>query len=225
MRGAFGPSGAGKSSLLALIDGRLRHWQGEAKILERDLSPQRPPRREARVETGFIFQEFALVDRLTAYQNVMSGRLGRVGVLSSLLSRFSARDHMAVAAALRDTGLNEYAGRRVDQLSGGQRQRVAIARCLAQQPRLLLADEPVSNLDPAHAEKVLALITGTARREGMTTLFSSHQPELSRRFADRVIGLKEGKVLFDLPSGQLSEEHTNLLYHGTPVAAGLRVVS
>lgn len=106
----------------------------------------------------------------------------------------------------------EFAERRVDSLSGGQKQRVAIARGLAQEPRLILADEPVNNLDPVRAAEVLTLLTGAARAHGVTTIFSSHQPEFARRFADRVIGMRNGRVLFDIPAAALTGAVTAELY-------------
>lgn len=221
----LGPSGAGKSTLLALMDGRLAHWSGQAEVLGHSLTSEAAKRREFRSDIGFIFQEFALVDRLDVYQNVMNGRLGRARIWGSLWGWFDAKDHMTVSAALRDTGLTDLARRRVDQLSGGQRQRVAIARCLAQEPKIILADEPVSNLDPAHAERILVLITREARKRGISVVFSSHQPDLSLRFADRVLGLRDGKIVFDLPASSVATEDINRLYRGIPAAAGLRVVS
>ena len=220
----IGPSGAGKSTLLALLDGRLRDWRGRARVLGAPLSPDAPPARAHRADVGFVFQDFALIDRQSVYQNVMNGRLGRTPAWRSLWGRFGERDHMAVAAALHDTGLADLAARRADQLSGGQRQRVAIARCLAQEPRLILADEPISNLDPAHAAKLLALITGEARKRGIAVMFSSHQPELAQRFADRVVGLGDGEILFDRPAGRLSDDDIGRLYYGRARGAGLRVV-
>ncbi|UWQ44004.1 phosphonate ABC transporter ATP-binding protein (plasmid) [Leisingera aquaemixtae] len=221
----LGPSGAGKSTLLALLDGRLRGWRGEAEVLGVPLSATHAPPREQRTGAGFIFQEFALVDRLTVYQNVMNGRLSRMRIWPSLWGRFGEHDHLKTAAALDDTGLSDLARRRADQLSGGQRQRVAIARCLAQDPRLILADEPVSNLDPAHAERILGLITGAADKRGIGVIFSSHQPDLARRFADRIVGLRAGAVQFDKPSAQVTSDDIAELYHGTVPGAGLRVVS
>ena len=221
----LGPSGAGKSTLLALLDGRLRGWQGKAEVLGARVAPNVQPSRVERANVGFIFQEFALVERLTVYQNVMNGRLGRTRIWPSLWGRFNERDHMVVARVLRDTGLEDLARRRADQLSGGQRQRVAVARCLAQEPQLILADEPVSNLDPARAENILALITGEARKRDIGVIFSSHQPDLSLRFSDRVIGLRDGAVLFDSGSAQVTADDIEQLYHGTLSIAGLRVVS
>ncbi|WP_050605681.1 phosphonate ABC transporter ATP-binding protein [Ruegeria sp. 6PALISEP08] len=221
----LGPSGAGKSTMLALLDGRLSGWQGEAQVLGKPLLATGIPSREDRANTGFVFQEFALVDRQSVYQNVMNGRMGRMNIWSSLWGRFREEDHMCVTRALQDTGLSDLASRRADQLSGGQRQRVAIARCLAQEPELILADEPVSNLDPAHAERILSLITSSARSRGIGVIFSSHQPDLSRRFAERIIGLRDGVVLFDKPSAQLTSGDIDELYHGASVTSGLRVVS
>lgn len=226
----LGPSGAGKSTMLSLLDGRLRGWTGAAEVLGRSLSSQKKPARAARADIGFIFQEFALIDRLSVYQNVMNGRLGRMNIWPSLWGQFSERDHMIVTTVLQDTGLSDMAGRRADQLSGGQRQRVAIARCLAQEPELVLADEPVSNLDPAHAERILGLITRAARERDIGVVFSSHQPELARRFADRIIGLRGGRVMFDKAAVDVTSEDTSALYHrigaapGDGPGAGLRVV-
>lgn len=213
----IGPSGAGKSTLLALLDGRLRGWSGAAVVLEQALNPAMPPHRDNRADVGFIFQDFALVDRMTVYQNVMSGRLGRTGRIASLLGRFTDRDRALVQSVLDDTGFAKFAERRVDTLSGGQRQRVAIARCLAQEPKLILADEPVSNLDPARAKAVLELIAEQARKRNVGVIFTSHQPDLARRFANRIIGLKDGRILYDILSSALRQSDIDMLYGSEPV--------
>jgi len=220
----LGPSGAGKSTLLALLDGRLRGWKGEAEVLGTPLVPDAAPVRSRRADVGFIFQEFALVERQSVYRNAMNGRLGRTRVWPSLWGRFGERDHMAVATALRDTGLADLAARRADRLSGGQRQRVAIARCLAQEPLLILADEPVSNLDPTHAGRILSLIAGEARKRGIAAIFSCHQPVLSQRHANRAVGLRDGEILFDCPVGRVSGDDITRLYRGSAPGAGLRAV-
>ena len=220
----LGPSGAGKSTFLTLLDGRVRGWRGRVEVLGSRLLNDRAPERETRLNTGFIFQEFALVDRQSVYQNVMNGRLGRMRLWPSLWGQYGEQDHLKTAIALEDTGLTELAQRRADHLSGGQRQRVAIARCLAQEPELILADEPVSNLDPAHAERILELITNAARNRGIAVAFSSHQPELSRRFASRIVGLRAGAVLFDKPAAMVGNDDIRNLYHGTASGDGLRVV-
>lgn len=219
----IGPSGAGKSTLLALLGGQLAGWQGTACVLGTPLSPAAPPARRDRIQTGFIFQEFALIERATVRQNVLNGRLGRTDKLASLFGRFSDADMGAVDAALEEAGIDDLADQRVDRISGGQRQRVAIARCLAQEPRLILADEPVSNLDPARAEAILELITSRARDGGATVIFTSHQPDLVQRFADRVVGLKAGRIAFDSVPEALKPTQIEALYHGeTPAQATRR---
>lgn len=218
----IGPSGAGKSTVLALLDGRLRGWSGEAMCLDRALDPARAPTRPERADVGFIFQEFALVDRASVRQNVLNGRLGRTDPWGSLIGRFSDADRRAAGQAMADAGIAELADRRADRLSGGQRQRVAIARCLAQEPRLILADEPVSNLDPTRAEAILGLITRAARDRGAAVLFTSHQPDLAARHAGRLVGLKDGRIAFDAPAAGVGAGALRALY-ADEAAAHLRL--
>jgi len=202
----IGASGAGKSTLLRLLDGRLRGWSGEVQVLGHALDPAAPPPRAWRCETGFVFQEFALVEQSTVRDNVRNGRLGRTDPGKSLIGRFTDADNAAVLQAMRDVGIEEFADRRVDRLSGGQRQRVAIARCLAQEPRLLLADEPVSNLDPVTAESILALLRECATKRNAALLVSSHQPRLVSRYVDRFVALDRGRVVFDGAPEALHDE-------------------
>ena len=193
----IGPSGAGKSTLLSLLDGRLRGFRGGAIVLSNALDARRGPPRGERAKVGFIFQEFALVERASVRQNVRNGRLGRVTQLAALLNRFSKADLAAVNRAMDDAGIRDFADKRADCLSGGQRQRVAIARCLAQEPRLILADEPISSLDPVRAEKILRFLGQTVGRRDLTLIFSSHQPALAVRYADRVVALNDGSIAYD----------------------------
>jgi len=208
----IGASGAGKTTLLTLIDGRLRGWRGEARVLGHALSPRSPPRRERRSETGFVFQEFALVEPATVYRNVLNGRLGRTSAGRSLFGRFTAEDEAAAERAMRDVGIADLAWRRVDRLSGGQRQRVAIARCLAQEPRVILADEPVSSVDPVNAEAILALLRDAARDRGVTLVVSSHQPRLVAGYVDRFVALDGGRVVFDGPTAALHDARLTAIY-------------
>ena len=223
----LGPSGAGKTTLLALLDSQLLGWRGRVSVCGLSLSPVHRPPRERRADTGFIFQEFALVERATVLRNVLNGRLGRIPLLRALLGRVAKNDLDVAQAALADCGIADLAERRADTLSGGQRQRVAIARCLAQEPRLILADEPVSNLDPARSAEILALLTGVGRARGATTIFSSHQPELAKRFAERVIGMQSGRIVFDRSAAALTGDATADLYWDANVtgAKRLQVVS
>jgi len=219
----LGPSGAGKTTLLTLLDGRLRDWQGRVSVLGVPFQPSRALPLARRTDTGFIFQEFALVERSTVVRNVLNGRLGRMPGWRALLGTSSREDIEIARSALADCGIADLADRRVDSLSGGQRQRVAIARCLAQDPQLILADEPVSNLDPARAAEILTLLTRAAQARGATTVFSSHQPELARRFADRVIGMRNGRIVFDVPARDLTEDATSALYDDTDQTPGVRL--
>jgi phosphonate transport system ATP-binding protein len=208
----IGASGAGKSTLLRLLDGRLRGWSGQVRVLDYNLDPQAPPPRAWRRETGFVFQEFALVEQATVRQNVMNGRLGRTDPMKSLFGRFADEDHQAVLQAMRDVGIADFADRRVDRLSGGQRQRVAIARCLAQEPVLLLADEPVSNLDPVTAEAILGLLHDRTLERGATLLVTSHQPQLVARFVERFVALDRGRIVFDGSPQALHDERLAGIY-------------
>lgn len=217
----LGPSGAGKTTLLALLDGRLRGWRGRVSVLGASLDPDHSPPRARRPDTGFVFQEFALVERSTVLRNVLNGRLGRMSPLRAIFGPPSPRDLELASRALADCGIADLAERRVDSLSGGQRQRVAIARCLAQEPRLILADEPVSNLDPARAAEILTLLTEAARMRAATVVFSSHQPDLARRFADRIIGMRSGRIAFDVVITEFSDTATADLYRETAPMPGI----
>lgn len=207
-----GASGAGKSTLLRLLDGRLRGWRGETRVLDRPFRPDAPPPRPWRCDTGFVFQEFALVEQASVRQNVLNGRLGRTSPGRSLFGRFTDADHQAVSLALHDVGIEELAGRRVDRLSGGQRQRVAIARCIAQEPRLILADEPISNLDPVTSEAVLSLLRDCALKRNAALLVTTHQPRLVARYVERMIALDRGRIVFDGPPDALPDERLADIY-------------
>jgi phosphonate transport system ATP-binding protein len=211
----IGASGAGKSTLLRLLDGRLRGWSGSCAVLGRPLDPDRPPPRLWRRSIGFVFQEFALVERETVRQNVLNGRLGHADALWSLTGRFGAPDHAAADRAIQDVGLEEFAKRRVDRLSGGQRQRVAIARCLAQEPRIVLADEPISSLDPVTAHMVLELLRNSAVDRRATLVISSHQPQLVAGYVDRFIALDRGRIVFDGPPDAIDETQLSGIYGET----------
>lgn len=208
----IGASGAGKSTLLRLIDGRLRGWSGACEVLGQRLDPHRRPSRGWRRRVGFVFQEFALVQRETLRRNVLHGRLGHVDPFLSLLGRFADEDSRAIERAIDDVDMDEFADRRVDRLSGGQRQRVAIARCLAQEPRLILADEPISNLDPLTAKSILSILRDRASERNATLILSSHQPRLVADYVDRFVALDQGRVVFDGPPDGLHDEQLAGIY-------------
>jgi phosphonate transport system ATP-binding protein len=216
----IGPSGSGKTTLLRVLNGTVAAERGQVFILGRLLVSKRRPREERR-RVGMIFQDFALVERATVLDNVLFGRLGHAHPWLSLIGHFSAHDRDIAAAAVREVGLWEQAGRRADSLSGGQRQRVAIARVLAQEPEVILADEPVSNLDPALTEDILGLLAAASERRGATLLMALHQPRLAAAQAGRVIGIDGGRVVLDEASARLSDEALRSVY-GRPFAVSAR---
>jgi phosphonate transport system ATP-binding protein len=212
-----GPSGAGKTTLLRLLNGALSPLRGEVAMLGEAVRFGRRWPREQRRRVGMIFQDFALVERASVLDNALFGRLGYAHPWLSLVGHFSDHDRQMAAAALREVGLEPQAAQRADALSGGQRQRVAIARVLAQEPEVILADEPVSNLDPALTEEILSLLAGAVDRRGATLVISLHQPQLARRHAGRVIGINGGRIVFDDAAARLSERMLGLIY-GRPFA-------
>jgi phosphonate transport system ATP-binding protein len=207
-----GPSGSGKTTLLRLLNGSLRPASGEAVVLGNRLLPGRRQRREQRRRVGMIYQDFALVERASLFDNVLYGRLGHAHPWLSLVGRFTAEDRARAEAAIREVGLQDQADQRADALSGGQRQRVAIARMLAQEPALILADEPISNLDPALTEGILSLLVAASERRGATLIMSLHQPQLARQHALRAIGISAGRIVLDGPTDQLTPQALQDVY-------------
>lgn len=208
----IGPSGAGKTTFFRMINGYIQPDLGYIKIFNYKYERNSKLSREISRKIGFVFQEFHLVDRATVYQNVLWGRLGMVNPVLSILGIFSKKDKKAAMRAIEDVNLLEFAGKRADQLSGGQKQRVAIARALAQQPRIILADEPISNLDPALAEEILLLLSKLCQKYNTTLLMNLHQPALADSFADRVIGFRDGKVVFDNPPNFIDSKIMNSIF-------------
>jgi phosphonate transport system ATP-binding protein len=206
----LGPSGAGKSTMLRTINGLETPTTGEVRVEGTRIDARSS--RAARASIGMIFQQFNLVGRLNVMTNVLSGRLGRRSTLASLFFLMSASELALGEQLLARVGLVEKAWERADRLSGGQQQRVGIARALAQQPRVLLADEPVSSLDPDTADEVLALLAEIAKRDGITTIVSLHQVALARRYARRVVGMNRGEVVFDGPASDLDEGALKRIY-------------
>ena len=193
----LGASGAGKSTLLRSINGLVRPTGGE--VLASDLPAAALSGRnlrEHRRRCGMVFQQHHLIGRLSVLANVLIGRVASRSLLGSLLP-WRREDKLAALAVIERVGLLDKALARADTLSGGQQQRVGIARALVQRPRLLLADEPVASLDPATADTVLALLHEICKNDGLTAIVSLHQVALARRYADRIIGLRQGRIVFD----------------------------
>jgi phosphonate transport system ATP-binding protein len=216
--GVVGPSGVGKSSLINLLNGRVlvegATVGGRLEVLGVDplqLGTRARSRHAARV--GTVRQALDLVGPMRVVHNVNAGRLGRWSTRRALWSLWSPREVDRVADALDAVGLDRSVlHARVDQLSGGQQQRVAVARLLVQAPELTLADEPVASLDPTLSEVVLALLAEPPIEPRWTLLVSVHQPELARRFVDRLIGMREGRIVFDAPAHTVDDDDLADLY-------------
>jgi phosphonate transport system ATP-binding protein len=198
----LGASGAGKTTLFRCIAGLLKPDRGSVRLDGDDIA-RHIGRNRRRI--AFVFQQFNLVSRLTALENVLAGRLGHVPIWRGCLRRFERSDRLLALESLDRVGLLGHATQRADTLSGGQQQRVAIARALAQQPRLIVADEPVASLDPNSAGTIMALLQQIARSEGVAVICSLHQPHFARSYADRIIGLSRGRVVLDLSAAQFDQ--------------------
>jgi phosphonate transport system ATP-binding protein len=198
----IGLSGSGKSTLLRCINRLIDPSEGRVVWNDIDVTAaQGAGLRHIRRQIGMVFQQFNLVRRSSVMINVLSGRLGYAHPWWSLVHRFSPEDRQRAVAALERVGIADKAGNRADQLSGGQQQRVGIARALMQEPQLMLADEPVASLDPVLAHSILQYLELLNRQDGITVLCSLHFLDLVHRYATRVIGLKDGELVFDgLPS-------------------------
>ena len=207
----LGPSGAGKSTLLRCLNGLIRPTQGDVIDGQGSIFRDGRTLRQHRKRTGMIFQQHHLIGRLTALQNVLLGRISAHSTLRTLLP-LPAADRLLALQSLERVRLLDRALDRADELSGGQQQRIGIARAMAQSPQIVLADEPVASLDPATGEKVLADLHRICREDGITAIVSLHQIELARRFADRVIGLASGRIVFEGSASQLSQTTLDQIY-------------
>lgn len=209
----LGPSGAGKSTIFRCVTGLAKPEEGSVEVLGQSITDLPPVKlRLARRDIGLIFQQFNLIGRLSAIKNVLAGRLGYVPAWRVILRLFHTRDRQLALANLDRVGLLHQAYQRADSLSGGQQQRVAIARVLTQESRVVLADEPVSSLDPEASETVLGILRGVCHERGIAVLCSLHQVDLARRYADRIVGLRDGRIVYDGPTEGLQAETLDLIY-------------
>lgn len=209
----IGPSGAGKSTLIRCINRLVEPTSGKVYLGDIELTGLAPGalRRERR-RMGMIFQEYALVERLTVMENVLSGRLGYVGFWRSFLRRFPQSDVDAAFHLLDRVGLAHMADKRADELSGGQRQRVGICRALIQNPSLLLVDEPTASLDPKTSRQIMRLICELCKERGLAAIINIHDVALAQMFVQRVIGLRVGKIEFDGPPEGLVPDVLTAIY-------------
>jgi phosphonate transport system ATP-binding protein len=205
----LGPSGAGKTTLFRCMTGLTVPDRGSIHVAGIDVATLQG---RARRSIGVVFQQFNLVSRLTALENVLAGRLGHVASWRGWTRRFAREDRLHAMECLDRVGLLDHATQRADRLSGGQQQRVAVARVLAQRPDIIVADEPVASLDPTTGAGILELLSDICRDEGLSVICSLHQVALARDFADRVIGLARGRVMFDFPVSEFDGHAANALY-------------
>lgn len=211
--GLIGPSGAGKSTLIRCVNRLTEPTSGQVCFRGEDLTQVSQSRlKQSRRQMGMIFQEYALIERLTVMENVLSGRLGYVPFWRSFLRRFAGQDIQTAFALLDRVGLLSHANKRADALSGGQRQRVGIARALAQQPSLLLIDEPTAALDPKTARQIMRLISEICREQQLPAIINIHDVNLAKLFVDRIVGLNAGEVVFDGTPAELDNEALTLIY-------------
>ena len=209
----IGPSGAGKSTLIRCINRLVEPTSGKVYLAGVELTGlSSGALRKERRRMGMIFQEYALVERLTVMENVLSGRLGYVGFWRSFLRKFPQSDVDEAFRLLDRVGLAHMADKRADELSGGQRQRVGICRALIQNPALLLVDEPTASLDPKTSRQIKRLICELCRERGLAAIINIHDVALAQMFVQRVIGLRVGAVEFDGPPEALTSEVLTTIY-------------
>lgn len=220
-RGEFcvllGPSGAGKSTVLRMINGMTDPSKGEVYINDQQMT--RKNRREIQSGIGTIHQQFFLVPRLSVLDNVLSGTLPNIGLIRSLLKLFPQADRRRACDLLHQVELEEsQLYQKAGKLSGGQQQRVAIARAFIRKPELVLADEPVASLDPSISRGILRLLFRASRETGATVLCSLHQVDLACEFADRIVAMRQGELVFDGQPEELTKQILAKIYDGTPTS-------
>ncbi len=215
----LGANGCGKSTMLRCIAGMLTPTAGSIQVAGRRISGLAGRElSDARMALGMVFQNAHLVRRRSVIANVITGTLGRHRSLAVTLGRLPESERPFAMSCLNQVGLDAFAEQRAGTLSGGQAQRVSVARALAQRPLALLADEPVASLDPEAAEELMGLLRRLAHEDGLGVLCVLHQPELARRFADRILGMKDGRIRFDTKPAEVQETEVASLYVKTPEA-------
>ena len=217
----IGLSGAGKSTLLRAINRLNEITEGEIRIGEKSLTKaNKKELRKIRREIGMISQQFNLVKRSTVQKNVLSGRLGYYSTLKSVLGIFSKEDYALVNEVLEKVGLSDKLHERCDNLSGGQQQRVSIARTLFQQANIILADEPVSALDPVTSVEIMEELRKINETMNKTVIVNIHSVDLAKQFSKRIIALQDGQVVFDGTPEMLTNEQLTMIYKGDSFLKG-----
>ena len=211
--GLIGPSGAGKSTLIRCVNRLVEPSSGSVTLGDTTITGlSTVDLRAVRRRIGMIFQEYALVERLSVMENVLSGRLGYVSFWRSFFRKYPPQDVQKAFALLERVGLTDHASKRADALSGGQRQRVGIARALEQDPQLLLIDEPTASLDPKTSRQIMRLLLEICNESGLPAIINIHDVVLARQFTERLIGLQAGKIVFDGAPSELDESVLTRIY-------------
>ena len=213
MVGIIGRSGAGKSTLLRMLNRLADASDGEVRFDQTDvLTLRRAALRQWRSDCAMIFQQFNLVPRMDVVSNVLHGTLAKRSTLATLFNFYPIDDIDRAIETLERFGMADHAQKRVESLSGGQQQRVAIARALMQAPKLVLADEPISSLDPMNAQIVMQSLRKIHDEDGRTVLVNLHSPEIARQYCDRIIGMRDGRIMFDGAPDALTKTETEKIY-------------
>jgi len=221
----IGPSGAGKSTLIRCTNRLVEPTGGKVWLNDMELtSLGAGALRRARRRMGMIFQEYALVERLSVMENVLSGRLGYVGFWRSYFRKYPQSDIDEAFRLLGRVGLDHMVDKRADELSGGQRQRVGICRALAQNPELLLVDEPTASLDPKTSRQIMRLICELCKERKLSAIVNIHDVMLAQMFAERIVGLKLGEIVYDGPPDGLTAEVLTEIYGEEDWEATIRKV-
>jgi phosphonate transport system ATP-binding protein len=213
----LGKSGSGKSTLMRCINRLVEPTAGRIILDEEEVTNASPTQlRALRKKIGMIFQQYNLIPRYSVGTNALMGCLASTSSISSMLNCFTASDVEHSHQILDRLGLAKKYSDRSEELSGGQQQRVGLARSLMQGPELILADEPVSSLDPATSQQIMSLLAEINEKEGVTVLCNLHLPALARQFGSRILALNEGRIVYDGPAKELSEDELNSLYDSSP---------
>src|SRR5712672_4079962 len=221
----IGPSGAGKSTVIRCINRLVEPTAGTVTLNDTVITGLgRGELRRARRRMGMIFQEYALVERLTVMENVLTGRLGYVGFWRSWFRRFPQADIDEAFRLLARVGLDDMADKRADELSGGQRQRVGVCRALIQNPELLLVDEPTASLDPKTSRQIMRLIKELCAERKLSAIINIHDVMLAQMFAERIVGLRLGEIVYDGPPDGLTAEVLTQIYGEEDWSATIRKV-
>ena len=211
--GIIGPSGAGKSTLMMSVVGGIKVFDGEFKVLGHDMDKIKKKKlRKIREQIGVIFQGYNLVDRLSVLDNVISGMLSDIPVARAILRYYKSKELKKAKEYMDVVDMSKYAAKRCDELSGGQRQRVAIARALAGEPKIILADEPISALDEKSAKKVMDILRRINQVYGVTIIANLHHLDVAKEYCSRIVGINEGQVIFDGNSCELSSQIVEKIY-------------